>query len=98
MFFPYTTLFRSQIGWFAVATFFSADYILRGLGMQSKPGSLPFIVACVVWGGTMAWVGAKGIQYVSKIALLLNAIPLLMLLVVFFQTSGGIGNYQRSEE
>ena len=42
----------------------------------------------------MAFAGAKGVQYVSKIALFLNAIPLLMLLVVFFQTSGGIGNYQ----
>src|SRR5450755_3544983 len=83
-----------QIGWFAVATFFSADYILRGMGMASRPGTLPFGIACVLWGGAMAWAGAKGIQYVSRIALFLNAIPLLMLLVVFFQTSGGIGNYQ----
>ena len=83
-----------QIGWFAVATFFSADYILRGMGMASKPGTLPFGIACVLWGGAMAFVGAKGVQYVSKIALFLNAIPLLMLLVVFFQTSGGIGKYQ----
>jgi cytosine permease len=83
-----------QIGWFAVGTFFSADYILRGLGMESKPGTLAFGIVCVLWGGTMAFAGAKGVQYVSKIALFLNAIPLLMLLVVFFQTSGGIGNYQ----
>ena len=83
-----------QIGWFAVGTFFSADYILRGLGMESKPGTLSFGLVCVLWGGTMAFAGAKGVQYVSKIALFLNAIPLLMLLVVFFQTSGGIGNYQ----
>src|SRR5271157_1255035 len=83
-----------QIGWFAVATFFSADYILRGMGMASKPGTLPFGIACVLWGGAMAFAGAKGVKYVSKIALFLNAIPLLMLLVVFFQTSGGIGKYQ----
>jgi cytosine permease len=81
-------------GWFAVGTFFSADYILRGMGMESKPGTLTFGIVCVLWGGTMAFAGAKGVQYVSKIALFLNAIPLLMLLVVFFQTSGGIGNYQ----
>ena len=83
-----------QIGWFAVGTFFSADYILRGLGMESKPGTLPFVSCACLWGVTMAFAGAKGVQYVSKIALFLNAIPLLMLLVVFFQTSGGIGNYQ----
>ena len=82
-----------QIGWFAVGTFFSADYILKRHGDDSEPGTLPFIV-CVLWGGAMAFAGAKGIQYVSRIALFLNAIPLLMLLVVFFQTSGGVGNYQ----
>ncbi|MEO8368383.1 MAG: cytosine permease [Candidatus Solibacter sp.] len=82
-----------QIGWFAVGTYFSADYILRGIGMDSKPGSVPFALVCILWGGTMAFAGAKGVQYVSKIALYLNSIPLLMLIIVFFQTSGGIGKY-----
>ena len=82
-----------QIGWFAVATFFSADFILKAIGMKSDPGTVPFIIAGVIWGGLMSFVGAKGIQYVAKVSLFLNAIPLLMLIVVFFQTSGGIGNY-----
>jgi cytosine permease len=82
-----------QIGWFAVGTFFAADYILRGMGMASKPGTLSFGIVCVLWGGAMAFAGAKGVQYVSKIALFLNAIPLLMLFAVLFQTSGGIANY-----
>jgi cytosine permease len=83
-----------QIGWFGVGTFFAADYILRGLGVASEPRTLPFGIACLLWGGAMAWVGAKGIQYVAKIGLFLNSIPLLMLLVVLFQTSGGIAKYQ----
>jgi cytosine permease len=83
-----------QIGWFAVATFFSTDFILKGIGMKSEPMTGPFIVTGIVWGLVMAWVGAKGIQYVAKVSLLLNAIPLLMLLFVFFQTAGGIGQYQ----
>lgn len=83
-----------QIGWFAVGTYFSADYILRGLGMESKPGTASFAIVCILWGGTMAFVGAKGVQYVSKIALFLNAIPLIMLLVVLFQTAGGISKYE----
>ena len=82
-----------QIGWFAVATFFATDFILKGLGVHSEPRTAPFAAAGVVWGCLMAWVGAKGIQYVSKVALLLNAIPLLMLVIVFFQTAGGIGQY-----
>ncbi len=83
-----------QIGWFAVATFFSADFILKGLGMKSGPMTAPFIIVGVLWGCVMAWVGAKGIQYVAKVSLLLNAIPLIMLLIVLFQTAGGIGQYQ----
>src|ERR1051326_6477974 len=42
----------------------------------------------------LSFVGAKGIQYVAKIATYLNFIPLLMLIVVLFQTAGGVGNYQ----
>lgn len=83
-----------QIGWFAVATYFSTDFILKGLGMKSEPMTVPFIIVGLLWGFGMAWVGAKGIQYVAKVSLLLNAIPLIMLLIVLFQTAGGIGQYQ----
>ncbi len=83
-----------QVGWFAVATFFSTKFILDGLGVNSEPMTMPFIVVGLLWGITLAWVGAKGIQYVAKVSLFLNAIPLLMLLYVFFQTAGGISQYQ----
>ena len=82
-----------QIGWFAVATSVASEFILKGLGMNSQPGGAPFIATGVIWGCLMAWVGAKGIRYVAKVSLLLNAIPLLMLLIVFFQTAGGVGRY-----
>ena len=83
-----------QIGWFAVATSVASEFILRGFGADATPGNAPFIVTGVVWGLALAWVGAKGIQYVAKVSMLLNAIPLIMLAIVFFQTAGGIGNYQ----
>jgi cytosine permease len=83
-----------QIGWFAVGTFISADFILKGVGADSTPGTVPFIVIGVIWGYAMGWIGVKGIQYVAKLSLILNFIPLLMLLVVFFQTAGGIGSFQ----
>jgi cytosine permease len=83
-----------QIGWFAVATFVASDFILRGVGVESTPGTAPFIITGVVWGLVLSYVGAKGIQYVAKIATFLNFIPLLMLLIVFFQTVGGVGRYQ----
>jgi cytosine permease len=78
-----------QVGWFAVATFIASDFILKAAGSAAGPGSLPFILTGVLWGGVFAFVGAKGIQYVARVATFLNFIPLLMLLAVFFKTSGG---------
>jgi len=86
-----------QIGWFAVSTFLSATYILGGIHSSAKPGTLPFIVTGILWGYVMAYVGAKGIQYVARISLLLNLIPFLMLLVVFLKTSSGIAAYAPPE-
>jgi cytosine permease len=82
-----------QIGWFAVGSFIATDFILKGLRIAAVPGSIPFIVVGVIWGYAMAYVGVKGIRYVGKVSLLLNCIPLVMLVVVFFQTAAGIGHY-----
>jgi cytosine permease len=82
-----------QIGWFAVATFVATQFILTAAGSTAGPGSMPFIVTGVLWGLCFSFVGAKGIQYVAKIATFLNFIPLVMLLIVVFQTAGSAGNY-----
>jgi cytosine permease len=86
-----------QIGWFAVGTYLSATYILGGIRSGAKPGSLPFIVTGVLWGYVMAYIGAKGIQYVAKLSLFLNLIPFLMVLVVFVKTSPGLASYTPPE-
>jgi len=86
-----------QIGWFAVGTYLSATYILGGIHSDAKPGTLPFIVTGIVWGYVMAYIGAKGIQYVAKLSLFLNLIPFLMLLVVFLKTSPGLAAYAPPE-
>ncbi len=82
-----------QVGWFAVGTFFSTRFILMGLGMDATPGTPAFIAVAVAWGYVMAYVGVKGIQYVARVSLFLNMIPLLMLLLVLFQTREGIARY-----
>lgn len=82
-----------QIGWFAVGTYFSTTYILLGLKLDAKPGSLMFAAVAVLWCYIMAYIGVKGIQYVAKVSLFLNAIPLLMILVVFSKTAGGLGSF-----
>ena len=80
-----------QIGWFAVATYFATDYILRGLHSQSR---VLFIVIAVLWAYLLAFVAIKGIAYVARVAQVLNWVPLAMILIVFFANYGGLHSYQ----
>lgn len=82
-----------QIGWFAVGTFFSTQFILKGLHMDATPGTPTFWITAALWAYAMAWVGVKGIQYVAKVSLYLNCIPFLVLLFVLFKTAGSAGSY-----
>lgn len=86
-----------QIGWFAVNASVSTKFILSGLKMDPSPKTLPYTAIAVVWGVVMAYIGVKGIQYVAKVSLYLNLIAFLMVLVVFFQTMGGISAYKVAE-
>ncbi len=85
-----------QIGWFSVATYVSTDFILKGLDSQhwlaGEPHKL-FIVVALLWGYGLAWIAIQGIQYVARVAQVLNWVPLLMLLIVFFAMRSGIANY-----
>ena len=83
-----------QIGWFSVNTFIATDFILRGVGADSGPMKPLFIIVAVIWGYAMAYIGVKGIAYVAKSATYIAIIPFLMILVVFFKTAGGIGQFQ----
>lgn len=80
-----------QLGWFAVATYFSADYIMKGLHATSHT---LFIVLCLVWAYGLAFVAMRGIGLVAKLANVLNWVPLIMILLVFFANYGGISHYQ----
>ncbi|MCC6859739.1 MAG: cytosine permease [Bryobacterales bacterium] len=79
-----------QLGWFAVGTFISTRFILSGFGLDATPGTPLFAAVAIAWCYTMAYVGVKGIRYVAKLSLLLSAIPALMILIVLWQTRGGI--------
>ncbi len=83
-----------QVGWFAVGTFVATGFILTAAGMDATPGTAPFIIVGIIWAYTMAWFGAKGIQYVAKISTWLNFIPLVMLIVVAAYTAGSAGGYE----
>ena len=71
-----------QIGWFSVATFFAADFIMKGLNAQSRPLR---IAICLVWAYVLAGIAIKGIQYVARVAQFLNWVPLIMILIVLWR-------------
>jgi cytosine permease len=80
-----------QIGWFAVATYFATDYIMEGLGSQSKG---LFVAIALVWAYGLAWVAIKGISYMARIAQFLNWVPLLMIIIVFWANKDGVAKYR----
>lgn len=86
-----------QVGWFAVGTYFSTLYILNGFRADARPRTALFAVVAVLWGYTMAYVGVKGIRYVARVALYLNAIAFLMVLAVFLKTAAGLPKHVPAE-
>jgi cytosine permease len=82
-----------QVGWFAVATYVTTTYILSGFRANASPGTIPFVAIAIVWGYVMAYIGVKGIQYVAKVSLVLNVIPLLMIIFMFVKTAPGISRH-----
>jgi len=80
-----------QVGWFAVATYFATDYIMKGLGQDSHT---LFVIIALVWAYGLAALALKGIAYVAKAAQFLNWVPLIMIVIVFWANKGGIANYQ----
>jgi cytosine permease len=82
-----------QVGWLSVNVWVSTNFILSGFGSKAGPGSLPFALVAIVWGYALTYVGVKGIKYVSRFALYLNLIPLLMIIFVFIRTASGIPQF-----
>ncbi len=82
-----------QVGWMSVNAFVATSFILTAFGSKDGPGSLLFGVIAAAWALGLGYVGAKGIQYVSRFATFLNFVPLLMILVVFAKNAGGISHY-----
>jgi cytosine permease len=83
-----------QLGWFAVATSVATNFIMNGLHEDSRA---LFTVIALVWAYGLAWVAIKGIAYVARVAEVLNWVPLIMILHVFWVNRSGIGNYQPAQ-
>ena len=95
-----------QIGWYSVATYFSAMLVLKGVGLdehatsifgEGERFSLVFVIAAVIWGYVFAFLGAKGIAYVARVATFFPLVIIAMLLVGAVSALDGLGNYDRGD-
>jgi cytosine permease len=80
-----------QIGWFAVSTYYATDYIVTGLHNNSKT---LFVILVLIWAYALAWIAIKGIAYVARAAQILNWVPLIMIIIVFWADKRGIASYR----
>ncbi|HEY4045324.1 MAG TPA: cytosine permease [Acidobacteriaceae bacterium] len=80
-----------QVGWVAVIGAVAANFIMRGLNQSSRA---LFSVIVIVWLYSLGWVAIKGIHYVSRVAKVLNWVPFIMILIVFWANKGGISHYK----
>jgi cytosine permease len=79
-----------QVGWVAVQSSVAATFIMKGTNQTSR--SL-FAIIVMSWICSLGWVAIKGIHYVGKAAKILNWVPLIMILTVFWANKGGISRY-----
>ncbi|OHB76911.1 MAG: hypothetical protein A2W31_11770 [Planctomycetes bacterium RBG_16_64_10] len=86
-----------QIGWYSVATYYAAQLVLRGVGqahLATSPFgtggqfSAVFALTAVVWGYVFAFLGAKGIDYVARIATCFPLVIIAMLVIGALSAAG----------
>lgn len=80
-----------QVGWVGLQAAIAANFIMAGLNRTSKG---LFAVIVIVWVYSLGWVAIKGIQHVGRVSKYLIWIPLIMMLIVFWENKGGIAHYQ----
>ncbi|HLW80274.1 MAG TPA: cytosine permease [Terriglobia bacterium] len=86
-----------QLGWFAVATSVSTNFILQGLHDDPATHRTLFIVIAAVWAYVLAFVAIKGIAYVARVAQFLNWVPLIMILIIFWANKDGLAAYHPAQ-
>jgi len=84
-----------QFGWLGVNAYFSAMALVAPFGLAA--GSVVHQVVATLWAIAAAFMGLKGIQYVARVATFLPLIPLAILLILFFSTVGGLGNFEAQQ-
>jgi cytosine permease len=79
-----------QFGWIAVQTY-TSSIALSGVI------PIPPRVLMVIFGYLVAFLGLKGIRYVSKVSTYIPLIPLVTLVWMFGKTVGGLGSFDAAK-
>jgi cytosine permease len=84
-----------QFGWLGVNAYFSSLLLVAPFfqTMDAATGSAAHRIVAIVWAIAAAFIGLKGIQYVARVASFLPAIPLVILLILFARTAGGLSGF-----
>jgi len=82
-----------QIGWHAVFTFSAASFFMSAIGSEAGPNTPLFWIVCIVWGFTLALVGALGIKYLAWLSSWIPAFPLLIIIIAGISNMGGLSNF-----
>jgi len=95
-----------QIGWYSVATYYSAMMLLKGIRLEEHATSLfgeggqfsiVFVITAVIWGYVFAFLGAKGIAYVARVATFFPIVIVVMLVIGAASALSVLGDYDRAD-
>lgn len=84
-----------QFGWLAVNAYFSG--LLLAMAMGAGEASMLHFTISIIWAVVAAFIGLKGIKYVAGVATFLPLIPVVILLLMFIKTFGGVSSFEPAQ-
>jgi cytosine permease len=82
-----------QIFWHAVFTASAAGFFIEAIGKSAADNVALYWIVCVVWGLSMAFVGAVGISLLAKLSSWLPVFPLIFIVLAAFSNRSGLSSY-----
>lgn len=82
-----------QIGWHAVFTFSAASFFMSAIRSDAGPNTPLFWIVCIIWGFTLAMVGALGIKWLALLSSWIPVFPLLIIIIAGISNLGGLSSF-----
>ena len=85
-----------QIGWHAVFTYSAASFFMSAIGSSAGPNTPLFWIVCIIWGFSLALVGAVGIKWLAWLSSWIPVFPLLIIVIAGLSNMGGLSRFASS--